>query len=76
MSKLQFEVGSEDDCRMLGPPLQSPPLEKDITEVEEPMSTGTKIRTTEEKKQLLGTMLGNVDALVDGVRKAGIWGLN
>ena len=34
-----------------------------------------KWRTTEEKKQLLGTMLGNVDALVEGVRKAGIWGL-
>lgn len=34
-----------------------------------------KTRTTEEKKELLGTMLGNVDALVEGVRKAGIWGL-
>jgi len=34
-----------------------------------------KRKTTEEKKQLLGTMLGNVDALVEGVRKAGIWGL-
>ena len=34
-----------------------------------------KRRTTEEKKELLGTMLGNVDALVEGVRKAGIWGL-
>jgi hypothetical protein len=32
-------------------------------------------KTLEEKKELLGTMLGNVDALVDGVRKAGIWGL-
>lgn len=34
-----------------------------------------RVRTTEEKKELLGTLLGNVDALVDGVRKAGIWGL-
>ncbi|KAF9555343.1 CDC14-domain-containing protein [Agrocybe pediades] len=34
-----------------------------------------KWKTTEEKKELLGTMLGNVDALVEGVRKAGIWGL-
>ncbi|THH16923.1 hypothetical protein EW146_g3792 [Bondarzewia mesenterica] len=33
------------------------------------------VRTTEEKKQLLGNMLGNIDALVEGVRKAGIWGL-
>lgn len=31
--------------------------------------------TTEEKKEILGTLLGNVDALVEGVRKAGIWGL-
>ncbi|PBK66971.1 hypothetical protein ARMSODRAFT_1020939 [Armillaria solidipes] len=34
-----------------------------------------KVRTTEEKKEILGTMLGNVDALVEGVRKAGVWGL-
>ncbi|KAI0677741.1 cell division control protein 14, SIN component-domain-containing protein [Trametes maxima] len=33
-------------------------------------------RTMEEKKEILGSMLGNVDALVEGVRKAGIWGLN
>lgn len=32
-------------------------------------------RTTEEKKELLGCLLGNVDALVEGVRKAGVWGL-
>lgn len=32
-------------------------------------------KTTEQKKELLGTMLGNVDALVDGVRGAGVWGL-
>lgn len=33
------------------------------------------VRTTEEKKEILGTLLGNVDALVEGVRRAGIWGL-
>jgi hypothetical protein len=32
-------------------------------------------RTTEEKKEILGGMLGNVDALVESVTKAGIWGL-
>lgn len=32
-------------------------------------------KTTEDKKKLLGTMLGNVDALIEGVRKAGVWGL-
>lgn len=34
-----------------------------------------RVRTTEEKKEILGTLLGNVEALVEGVRKAGIWGL-
>jgi len=36
---------------------------------------GSFTRTTDEKKEILGGMLGNVDALVDGVSKAGIWGL-
>ncbi|PFH46419.1 hypothetical protein AMATHDRAFT_7834 [Amanita thiersii Skay4041] len=41
------------------------------------LSSGAeKTKTTEEKKELLGTMLGNVDAIVEGVRKAGIWGLS
>ncbi len=35
----------------------------------------TSERPRSQKKELLGTMLGNVDALVEGVRKAGIWGL-
>lgn len=29
----------------------------------------------EEKKAILGGMMGNVDTLVEGVKKAGIWGL-
>ena len=33
-----------------------------------------RVRTTEEN-EILGTLLGNVDVLVEGVRKAGIWGL-
>lgn len=36
---------------------------------------GQRIKSTEEKKALLGTLLGNVDVLVEGVCKAGIWGL-
>jgi len=69
------ELESEDDCRWLGHP--TPGGQHDPEE----MSSGSRkldrgvIRTTEEKKELLGTMLGNVDALVEGVRKAGIWGL-
>jgi hypothetical protein len=33
------------------------------------------VLSTEEKKALLGSYLGNVDALVEGVRQAGVWGL-
>jgi len=32
-------------------------------------------RTTREKKEILGTFLGNVDALVEGVERAGVFGL-
>jgi hypothetical protein len=46
-----------------------------ILEVSKRPKGEEKWKTTEEKKELLGTMLGNVDALVEGVRKAGIWGL-
>ena len=35
----------------------------------------SETRTTEEKKALLSTWLGNVDALVEGVQRAGVWGL-
>jgi len=33
------------------------------------------VKTTEQKKEILGFMLGNVDALVEGVKRAGVWGL-
>jgi len=70
---------SEDDCQrydqVLAPPLIPEPGMQRVLD-EGVMSNGThRVKTTEEKKELLGTMLGNVDALVDGVRKAGIWGL-
>ena len=38
-------------------------------------SRSSRVRTMEEKKEFLGQLLGNVDALVDGVKKAGVWGL-
>jgi hypothetical protein len=38
-------------------------------------SANGRVRSTEEKKAILGDMMGNVDQLVEGVRKAGIWGL-
>ncbi|TDL29629.1 CDC14-domain-containing protein [Rickenella mellea] len=37
--------------------------------------SGCFIRSTAEKREILGHLLGNVDALVDGVKKAGVWGL-
>lgn len=54
------------------PKLLSPRSEK---ENKVQLRVSTHIKTTEEKKELLGSMLGNVDALVEGVKKAGIWGL-
>jgi hypothetical protein len=36
---------------------------------------GDRRRSTQEKKQILGSLLGNVEALVEGVAKSGIWGL-
>jgi hypothetical protein len=33
------------------------------------------VKTTEQKKEFLGFMLGNVDALVESVKRAGVWGL-
>ncbi|KAK7033584.1 hypothetical protein VNI00_012816 [Paramarasmius palmivorus] len=35
-----------------------------------------QIKTTAQKTAHLSTMLGNVDALVEGVRRAGIWGVS
>jgi hypothetical protein len=36
---------------------------------------GRRVKSTQEKKELLGTCLGNIDALVEGMKKAGAWGL-
>ncbi|KAJ3768168.1 cell division control protein 14, SIN component-domain-containing protein [Lentinula raphanica] len=55
--------------------IEQPPYRKTIEPSRGAVRMEVRARTTEEKKELLGTMLGNVDALVEGVRKAGIWGL-
>ncbi|TCD60444.1 hypothetical protein EIP91_010061 [Steccherinum ochraceum] len=47
------------------------PIRPPLPSTSRPLGT----RTMEEKKEILGGMLGNVDALVEGVRKAGVWGL-
>lgn len=64
---------AEDMCRDLGPAFV-PDRERGSADKGDARK-GSKVKTTEEKKELLGTMLGNVDALVESVRKAGIWGL-
>ena len=42
----------------------------------QPISEKPILRTTREKKEILGNYLGNVDALVEGVEKAGVFGLS
>ncbi|KAG6916479.1 hypothetical protein DXG01_006673 [Tephrocybe rancida] len=79
-STSRSRLASEDDCRRYSQVSATPSRhDKNEGAVEnEPsraQSRAEKTRTIEEKKELLGTMLGNVDALVEGVRKAGIWGL-
>ena len=75
MSRSRLVSGSEDDCQQWSHALSAgDDVGREVDDVK-PCGQQEKIRTTEEKKALLGTMLGNVDALVEGVRKAGIWGL-
>ena len=63
------------------PPATSPtklrPSNSDPTSLstEKSRDGASIIRTTEQKKALLGEWLGNVDALVEGVQRAGVWGL-
>jgi hypothetical protein len=37
--------------------------------------SGNRVRSTAEKTALLGNYLGNVGALVEGMKNAGAWGL-
>jgi hypothetical protein len=76
ISRSRLASGSEDDCQQWSQGLHDDTLESvNVEEKMKPSPQKEHIRTTKEKKELLGTMLGNVDALVEGVRKAGIWGL-
>jgi hypothetical protein len=76
ISKSRLASESEDDCQQWSQALYDSTSEGlNVKENAKPHPHKDSIRTTEEKKELLGTMLGNVDALVEGVRKAGIWGL-
>ncbi|KAF8338843.1 cell division control protein 14, SIN component-domain-containing protein [Cantharellus anzutake] len=58
------------------PPPSSPTKSKGPPIRHTEASKGSLIRSTEEKKLLLSTWLGNVDALVEGVQRAGVWGLD
>lgn len=51
---------------------------EDLSEVSLRLNHGgsrKELRTTDEKKEVLAVWLGNVDALVEGVQRAGVWGL-
>jgi hypothetical protein len=74
-SKSQL-ISTKSLCEEMGLDVSSPSKQSlERTTAVVTVGRQEKWRTTEEKKELLGTMLGNVDALVEGVRKAGIWGL-
>jgi len=71
-----FSLYSESDVESSSSQ-ETETLMENIPGLPSPTKPNTKanVRTTEQKKHLLGELLGNVDALVDGVKKAGIWGL-
>ncbi|GLB34192.1 putative cell division control protein 14, SIN component [Lyophyllum shimeji] len=76
LSRSRLASGSEDDCQRYSQVSVTPSSSDQDGRAES--SSGSRaggVKTTEEKREFLGTMLGNVDALVEGVRKAGIWGL-
>ena len=76
ISRSRLGSGLEDDCQQWSQFLHDDTQENvDVEAKVKPHLPKEHTRTTEEKRELLGTMLGNVDALVEGVRKAGIWGL-
>ncbi|EEB96723.1 hypothetical protein MPER_04094 [Moniliophthora perniciosa FA553] len=76
----------EDECRFWGPssptstavtsPVKSTfSFATSVAEKEVNTSGTAMVKTTAQKTAHLSTMLGNVDALVEGVRRAGIWGV-
>lgn len=72
----ELSTGSRSMPNMLGTPRRHDHGQNDVeSKVGERQSERLLVRSTKEKKEILGGMLGNVDALVEGVRKAGIWGL-
>ncbi|KAL0950107.1 hypothetical protein HGRIS_010108 [Hohenbuehelia grisea] len=76
ISRTQSRLAAEfsSDCDDRDGDRSSP--QKRMVEPEIPTTRrDASVRSIVEKKQLLGTVLGNVDALVEGVRKAGVWGL-
>lgn len=76
-----FTPGHRKGASLTTAPLPTPDFYKESRTIPTPSASSPAssrtpvIRTTEEKKELLGGLLGNVDALVEGVRKAGVWGL-
>ncbi|KIP04545.1 hypothetical protein PHLGIDRAFT_19941 [Phlebiopsis gigantea 11061_1 CR5-6] len=76
-------VDVQADANVLAPLIKSPLISPERREATPSSAVNTVLpprrqittRTMEEKKAILGSMMGNVDTLVEGVKKAGIWGL-
>ncbi|KAF8318264.1 hypothetical protein DL93DRAFT_444754 [Clavulina sp. PMI_390] len=64
-----------DQARIASPSKFQPRSPTKTTGFILPPPPPTGMRSMEEKKALLGTWLGNVDALVEGIQRAGVWGL-
>lgn len=73
-------VDAQADAKVLAPLVKAFPMSPERGEAgpsgaASPPRRPVTTRTMEEKKAILGSMMGNVDTLVEGVKKAGIWGL-
>ncbi|KAH9833640.1 CDC14-domain-containing protein [Rhodofomes roseus] len=71
---------ARSELDVLGTPATMPPAQGRATSSAAVLQRATHrkatyAKTTQEKKELLGTLLGNVEVLVAGVRQQGIWGL-
>lgn len=82
--RLHTRGSSMTEATLVGNPIKNPKkiglLSLDIgalqSQADEKLTTdGSGLRSTAEKTALLGNYLGNVGALVEGMKKAGAWGL-
>ena len=80
-SRLHTRGNSMAEATLVGNPLGTPKKIRLLLSDDGPLlkgeltSDGSRLRSTEEKTALLSNYLGNVGALVEGMKKAGAWGL-